>query len=191
MNKKGSLTLFTGCMASGKSALLVNRINYLKSLKKNVASLMHERSHPDEMFLASRAGPHEYGLRFRTPEDLLRYSKSVDFIAIDEVQDLDFELYRGTIDEILGRGRMIICAGRDKDFRGNKYPIMRFLTDLAKPDHYTKLTALCSVCLEPATRSQRLINGLPASVHSPTSDLEVEHATYEPRCREHHLVPEP
>lgn len=190
MKGQGSLTLFAGCMASGKSALLVNRINFLKSLKKDVVALMHNASRPGEIHLASRAGPHEYGLRFRNPEELLRYAKTSEFLAIDEVQDLDFEAYRSTIDELLKRGRMIICAGRNKDFRGREYPMMKYLADLAKPDRYTKLTALCAVCLGPATRSQRLIHGVPAPKDSPTSDLEVMHATYEPRCREHHLVPD-
>jgi thymidine kinase len=177
-------------MASGKSALLVNRIDFLKSLKKEVSVLMHAASRPGELYVASRAGQHEYGLRFRSPDELMRYARTSEFLAIDEIQDLDFETYRSTIDELLKRGRMIICAGRNKDFRGREYPIMKYLSDLAKPDRYTKLTALCAVCLGPATRSQRLICGLPASKATPTSDLEVAYATYEPRCRDHHLVPD-
>jgi thymidine kinase len=52
----------------------------------------------------------------------------------------------------------------------------------------TKLQAVCSVCGSPASRTQRLINGKPASYHDPII-LVGASESYEPRCRHHHEVP--
>jgi thymidine kinase len=59
---------------------------------------------------------------------------------------------------------------------------------MAEAERLDKLLAICMVCGEPASRTQRLIDGKPADHHGPVvivgaSDL------YEPRCRLHHLVP--
>ena len=58
---------------------------------------------------------------------------------------------------------------------------------LTKAEFVTKLTSICSVCGAPATRSQRLINGEPASYHDPIIQVGAKEA-YEPRCRHCHEV---
>ena len=51
----------------------------------------------------------------------------------------------------------------------------------------TKLTAVCTKCGAPATRTQRLVNGKPASFNDSIVLVgAVEH--YEPRCRHCHEV---
>ena len=51
----------------------------------------------------------------------------------------------------------------------------------------TKLTAVCAKCGSPATRTQRLVDGKPASFDDPVVLVgAVDH--YEPRCRHCHEV---
>jgi len=48
-----------------------------------------------------------------------------------------------------------------------------------------KLQAICTVCGEPATRNQRLIEGEPAHADDPTIMVGAEES-YEARCRNCH-----
>jgi thymidine kinase len=61
---------------------------------------------------------------------------------------------------------------------------------MALADQVTKLTAICMVCGEPATRTQRLIDGQPAPADSPLIMVGgMGDERYEARCRLHHEVP--
>ena len=58
---------------------------------------------------------------------------------------------------------------------------------LTRAEFITKLTAVCTKCGAPATRTQRLVNGKPASFNDSIVLVgAVEH--YEPRCRHCHEV---
>jgi thymidine kinase len=82
----------------------------------------------------------------------------------------------------------VIVTGLDRDFRGVPFGTMPRLLALA--DQVTKLTAICMVCGEPATRTQRLIDGSPAPADSPLIVIGgIGDETYEARCRLHHEVP--
>ena len=78
-----------------------------------------------------------------------------------------------------------MVAGLDKDFRGEAFGVMPEL--LTKGEFVTKLTAVCAKCGSPATRTQRLVDGKPASFDDPVVLVgAVDH--YEPRCRHCHKV---
>ena len=51
----------------------------------------------------------------------------------------------------------------------------------------TKLTAVCTVCGAPATRTQRLVNGKPAAYNDPII-LVGASESYEARCRHCHEI---
>ncbi len=59
---------------------------------------------------------------------------------------------------------------------------------MALAEHVTKLQAICMSCGSPASRTQRLINGKPASYDDPVI-LVGASESYEPRCRHCHEVP--
>ena len=60
--------------------------------------------------------------------------------------------------------------------------------NVTKAEFVTKLTAVCAKCGAPATRTQRIIDGVPASFeHEIVMVGAKEH--YEPRCRHCHEVP--
>ena len=68
---------------------------------------------------------------------------------------------------------------------------------LAIADGVTSLSAICTVCGEEATRTQRLIDGRPAGSDEPVvvvgglaTDTPIQQReTYEARCRAHHELP--
>ena len=69
--------------------------------------------------------------------------------------------------------------------RGEPFGPMPILLALA--DEVVKLSAVCTVCGAPATRSQRLVDGKPATAGPEILIGGLE--SYEPRCRDHFLPP--
>ena len=72
------------------------------------------------------------------------------------------------------------------DFRGEPFPTVAKL--MARAEIVNKLKAVCTICAQPATRSQRIIEGKPAHYDSPTIQVG-DSDIYEARCRMHHYVP--
>lgn len=72
------------------------------------------------------------------------------------------------------------------DFRGEPFGVVPNIMAIA--ESVTKLQAVCSVCGSPASRTQRLIDGKPASYDDPVI-LVGAAESYEARCRHHHEVP--
>ena len=106
----------------------------------------------------------------------------VEVVAIDEVQFFDDEVCN-VVDKLASRGIRVICAGLDTDFRGEPFgPMGKLLT---QAEFVTKLTAVCMKCGGPATRTQRIINGQPASYFDKTI-LVGASESYEARCRQCH-----
>jgi thymidine kinase len=106
-------------------------------------------------------------------------------VAIDEVQFFEpsvVDLCR----RLVNRGVRVIVAGLDQDFRGEPFGVVPLL--LAEAEVVDKLQAICVVCGAPASRTQRLINGNPASYDDPVI-LVGASEVYEARCRRCHAVP--
>ncbi len=106
-------------------------------------------------------------------------------IAIDEAQFFDESLVP-VVESLASRGLRVICAGLDLDFRGEPFGQMPQL--LAHAEEVTKLHAICVVCGEEASRTQRLVDGSPARHNDPIIMIGAKEV-YEARCREHHDVP--
>lgn len=90
------------------------------------------------------------------------------------------------VQQLADSGHRVVVAGLDMDFRGEPFGQMPAL--MAVAETVTKLQAVCSVCGSPSSRTQRLIDGRPASYHDPVILVGASEA-YEPRCRHHHEVP--
>lgn len=103
-------------------------------------------------------------------------------VGIDEVQFLDAAIIPLAL-ELADAGVRVILAGLDQDFRAEPFGFMPEL--LARAESVEKLTAICTVCGAPATRSQRLIGGHPARFDDPVVLVGAEES-YEARCRVHH-----
>lgn len=114
--------------------------------------------------------------------DLVRDETQV--VAIDDCQFLGEHL-DVVCDTLAGRGIRVIAAGLDTDWRGE--PFMTVARLLAKAEFVDKLSAICTVCGNVASRSQRLIDGKPAPRTAPEARLTDD---YEARCRDHHELPD-
>jgi thymidine kinase len=106
-------------------------------------------------------------------------------VAIDEAQFFDDQII-DVVQKLADQGLRVIVAGLDTDFRGEPFGPMPVL--MAKAEHVDKLQAICMVCGEPASRTQRIINGKPARYDEPVVIIGAAEM-YEARCRKHHEVP--
>ncbi len=122
----------------------------------------------------------------------LARERDADMVGIEEGQFFDEQL----VDVVLAlrdSGRHVIASGLNLDFAGRPFGAMPLL--LAQADAVTMLTAICVVCGDPATRTQRLVGGRPAAIDDPLvviGGFDVAAAeTYEARCHRHHEIGEP
>ena len=104
---------------------------------------------------------------------------------MDEAQFFDDELIE-VVEEMATRGLRVVIAGLDMNFKGEPFGCMPAL--MARAEQVDKLQAICMVCGEPASRTQRLVDGKPARYDDPVVIIGASEM-YEARCRKHHEVP--
>lgn len=184
--REGWLEVICGCMFSGKTEELIRRINVLSYAKKNIIVFKPKR---DNRFsnteIVSHSGVKVPCLVVEKAQDILKLIKDdSEVVAIDEVQFFDNDIV-DVCEYLADKGLRVMVAGLDSDFRGESYPVTALL--LTRAEFVTKLTAVCAKCGAPATRTQRLVNGKPASFKDPVL-LIGSTEYYEPRCRHCHEV---
>jgi len=106
-------------------------------------------------------------------------------VGMDEAQFFDPEIVQ-VAQELANKGIRVIVAGLDMDFRGEPFGPMPIFMSMA--EHVDKLHAICMVCGDEASRTQRLVNGKPARYDEPVVIVGASEL-YEARCRVHHEVP--
>jgi thymidine kinase len=109
----------------------------------------------------------------------------ITVVAIDEAQFFGEEIVN-VVQQLADQGIRVIVAGLDTDFRGEPFGQMPVLMAIA--EDVDKLHAICMVCGEAASRTQRIINGKPAKYNDPIVVVGASEL-YEARCRRHHKVP--
>jgi thymidine kinase len=183
----GWIEVIAGVMFSGKSEELIRRVRRSLIAKKRVQVF---KSHLDDRYSGVyTVGSHDGRTIEAVPVDssaqiTLRLDPQAQVIAIDEVQFLDGGVV-ALCNALADRGRRVIVAGTDTDFRGEPFGPMPQLMCVAEV--VDKLHAICVMCGAPATRNQRLIDGRPAHYDSP--QVMVGGAdSYEARCRNCHKV---
>lgn len=186
--REGWLEVICGCMFAGKTEELIRRINVLSFAKKKIVIFKPRIDNRySEKQIVSHSGTSIDCIVIDKAMDILDYvskDSDIDVVAIDEVQFLDKDVVE-ICDYLADQGKRVMVAGLDKDFRGEPFGVMPEL--LTRAEFVTKLTAVCAKCGAPATRTQRLINGEPASFEDPVVLVgATDH--YEPRCRHCHNV---
>lgn len=112
------------------------------------------------------------------PREILKLVEdNTRVVGIDEAQFFD-ESIVDVAQRLAYRGIQVIIAGLDMDFRGNPFGCMPVLMAIA--DDVTKLTAVCVVCGNPASRSQRIAGPLGAGASRIAVGAK---EMYEARCR--------
>ena len=188
LTKDGSIEVICGCMFSGKTEELIRRVRRAVIAKQKVQVF---KPHIDNRYAVDQVKSHN-GLGFDAipvacSEDILKLTQpDTTVVAIDEVQFFDEALPR-VANQLADSGKRVICAGLDLDFRGEPFGPMPAL--LAIAERVDKLTAICVISGEPATRTQRIINGRPASYYDPVI-LVGATESYEARARRYHDVPD-
>ena len=184
--KKGWIEVITGPMFAGKSEELIRRIKRLEyAHKKTLVFKPKIDNRYSENEIVSHSKIKTRSINIETAQDILKYvNRDTEAVVIDEVQFLDHEIVH-VVEELANRGIRVIVAGLDRDFRGEPFQNMPELLALA--EDVTKLTAICMRCGAPATRTQRLVNGEPASYDDPIIIVGASES-YEPRCRHCHEV---
>ncbi|NLG73156.1 MAG: thymidine kinase [Chloroflexi bacterium] len=183
----GSIEVITGSMFSGKTDELIRRLRRATIARKKVQVFKPAVDNRYELEkVTSHAGGDFSAIPIhRAAEIMEKLDEDTTVVAIDEAQFFDEEVI-DIVQELADCGKRVIVAGLDTDFRGEPFGPMPVL--MAKAEIVDKLHAICMVCGEAASRTQRLVNGRPAYYDDPVVIVGAAEM-YEARCRKHHEVP--
>ncbi len=183
----GSIEVVCGSMFSGKTDELIRRLRRAVIARKKVQVF---KPSIDIRYAVEKVTSHA-GTDFdaipvvKSSEIFDKLDADTAVVGIDEAQFFD----DGIVDvtrQLAERALRVIVAGLDTDFRGEPFGPMPIL--MAKAERVDKLQAICMVCGEPASRTQRLVNGKPARYDDSVVIVGASEM-YEARCRLHHEVP--
>jgi thymidine kinase len=183
----GSIEVITGSMFCGKTEELIRRLRRATIAKQKVQVFKPaiDNRYGEEK-VTSHAGANFDALPIKRASDVIEFlDDDTTVVAIDEAQFFDDEIVTIT-QKLANRGIRVIAAGLDMDFRGEPFGPMPIL--LSQAEEVSKLHAICVICGEEASRTQRLVDGLPARYDDPVVIVGASEM-YEARCREHHEVP--
>lgn len=183
----GSVEVIAGSMFSGKTDELIRRLRraIIARQKIQVFKPAIDNRYGDRK-VTSHAGTDYDAIPIQSAAEILEYlDEDTNIVAIDEAQFIDEEIV-SVVQKLADRNLRVIVAGLDTDFRGEPFGMMPTL--MAQAERVDKFQAICMVCGEPATRTQRLVNGKPAHYNDPVVIVGASEL-YEARCRAHHEVP--
>lgn len=183
----GSIEVVTGSMFSGKTDELIRRLRRATIARQKVQVFKPAIDNRYNVAkVTSHAGTVYNAIPVEKSEDIIQaLDPDTSVVGIDEAQFFDDGIVM--IAQLLAdRGIRVIVAGLDTDFRGEPFGCMP--TFLAIAERVDKLQAICMTCGEPASRTQRLVNGKPARYNDPVVIVGASEM-YEARCRQHHEVP--
>jgi thymidine kinase len=180
--RHGSIEVVCGPMFSGKTEELIRRVKRAQIAKQRVQIF---KPAMDVRYDKTRIVSHNAQTIESEPVEkaidiLVKLKDSTRIVAIDEVQFFDDEIVK-VATKLARRGYRVICAGLDLDFRAVPFGSMPML--LAIADSVQKIQSICTVCGNPATRSQRLADCTDTVLLGETD-------AYEARCRAHYFYEE-
>ena len=172
---QGWIEVIVGCMFSGKSEELIRRLRRAQIAKQRVQVF---KPTIDTRFSAQDIVSHSEmrieSAPVATSRMLLeKVERDTEVVGIDEGQFFDLELPM-ICNTLADRGKRVIVAGLDQDYLGKPFEPMPQL--LAIAEYITKTHAICMVCGNPASHTQRL-------VASDERLLLGASGMYEARCR--------
>ena len=183
----GVVEVIAGSMFSGKTDELIRRLRRATIAKQQVQVFKPAIDNRfAEAKVTSHAGNDFDALPIQTSAQILAHLEGeTTVVAIDEAQFFDAEI-TSIVQQLADDGKRVIVAGLDTDFRGEPFGPMPTL--MAQAEVVDKVHAICMVCAEEASRTQRLLDGKPANYNDPVVVIGASEL-YEARCREHHEVP--
>lgn len=187
LHKTGSVEVICGSMFCGKTDELIRRLRRATIAKQKVQVF---KPQIDNRYSAEQVTSHA-GSAFdalpiqKADQILVNLEKDTTVVGIDEAQFFDDRIV-DIVDILADQGIRVIVAGLDQNFKGEPFGCMPTL--MARAEQVSKLQAICMVCGEAASRTQRLVNGKPARYNDPVIIVGASEM-YEARCRLHHEVP--
>jgi thymidine kinase len=151
----GSIEVIVGSMYSGKTEELIRRLRRAQIARQRVEifkpAIDNRYAHDaivshSELRIPSRA--------VKSAAEVLRHAHEAEVIGIDEGQFLGPDLVK-VCEKLARRGKRVIVAGLDQDYRGVPFDPMPQL--LAIAEYITKTLAICVVCGAPANRTYRKV----------------------------------
>lgn len=183
----GSIEVVTGSMFSGKTDELIRRLRRATIARQKVQvfkPVIDNRYQVDKV--TSHAGTAFNAIPVKSSAEISNLLESdTSVVGIDEAQFFDDGIVE-IAHTLADRGIRVIVAGLDTDFRGEPFGCMPVFMSIA--ERVDKLQAICMICGEAASRTQRLVNGQPAHYNDPIVIVGASEM-YEARCRKHHQVP--
>ncbi len=186
-HKTGSIEVVCGSMFSGKTDELIRRLRraVIARQKVQVFKPSIDVRYAVEK-VTSHAGADFEAIPVRNSDEIAgKLDADTTVVGVDEAQFFDEGIVEVTR-QLAERGIRVIVAGLDTDFRAEPFGPMPTL--MAVAEQVDKLQAICMVCGEPASRTQRLLDGKPARYDEPIVIVGASEL-YEARCRLHHQVP--
>ena len=174
--RDGWIETISGCMFAGKTEELIRRIKVLEFAKKEIMVFKPKIDNRySETKVVSHAGSSVESHVISDAVEILEMIKpTTQVVAIDEAQFFDNNIC-AVCNELADRGIRVMAG-----------PMPQLITEA---EFVTKLAAVCNKCGAPATRTQRIVNGHPASYNEPII-LVGASESYEARCRHCHEVPD-
>lgn len=174
----GRLEVIVGCMFSGKTEELIRRLRRAQFAKQKVQvfkPLIDNRYSAEDV--ASHSSQRLPSLPVGSAAEIMqKLHDSTRVVGIDEGQFFDTEIVN-VVTKLADRGLRVIVAGLDMDWKGQPFQPMPQLMAIA--EEVIKQHAICMICGDPATRTQKLIQE--------NSQIQVGASdAYEARCRNCH-----
>jgi thymidine kinase len=180
------LEMIVGPMFSGKSEELIRRVRRAMIAEQQVQLFYPAQDlRVQRGYIVSRNGLNLHAEQAANSAACRKHLHALprlpDVVGFDEAQFFDGDLVP-LVDELIAQDVRVIVAALDLDFAGRPFGLA-IPHLLAIADRVDKLTAVCAVCgSEAAVRTQRLVNGSPATKESPLILVGDSAEGYEARC---------
>ena len=173
-NSFGSIEVICGNMFSGKTEELIRRLRRAKIARLNVKIFKPKiDTRYEEGNIVSHNQLKLESLAVKKINELNDLASDADVVGIDEAQFFDESIIEIAKD-LSSKGKRVIIAGLDTDFKGEPFGPMPKL--MCEADFLDKLQAICVKCGNPASYTQRLSKDNKQVVIGETD-------IYEARCR--------
>jgi thymidine kinase len=175
--ENGWIEVITGCMFSGKTSELLERV---KRAELSGHDVKLYKPSVDDRYGETEIGSHNGETRkAEVIEDISEIRPESYVIGIDEANFFDEKL-TDKAEELADEGHRVIISGLDSTFRAEPFEPVPEL--MSKAEFIDKLNAVCVKCGSTANRTQRIVDGKPAHVDDPTVVVGADEK-YEARCR--------
>ncbi len=177
----GWIEVITGCRFSGKTEELIRRLRRAQIAKQKVKIFKPkiDPRYADDS-IVSHIEQSLPSIQIKDINAAIELSNDAQLIGIDEAQFFSEDIIN-VCTELADKGKRVIVAGLDQDYRGIPFEPIPHL--LAIAEYITKSLAICVECGNPADKTQRKTASSERVIVG-ASDI------YEARCRKCHYIPE-